>query len=759
MSDHSPQYDDPAASVQPLRLGSSSGEFVLIPQNLEPQAEKDTEESINLGMLLAILRRQMPLALGILATTIGLGASLTLYQRIFSPIYEGEFSLLVGDPVNSVVESQSSDSGSDLKGLALQSSRVPNIQISQDLIDVLMSPLLLKPISKRMGISEEKLTDNLAIERRSGDASSVLDISLKWKNPKEGEQILHTLKNDYLDFSTNQRREKLAEGINFLNEQAPALQSRLSAIQAQLSDFRIRNRFLDPSTEGDAVVKQLEGLKERRDELLRKEAELNALAATVRAGNLSSQQVPGGVQRLNTDSKAVGTIDSRAGVGDDELQTDLTQLEKDLAVAEASFQPSSPIVQSLKARIRRVKPLLQQRQLDAIEATIKQINGEQAEIQRQRKELQQKFSLNPALIKQNDGIQQRLDVAKANLTAYIKAREEFRLLVAQRTIPWRVISPPIFKNKLSKPNVARNMLLSMLLGVGAGAGAAFLRDKMENVFHTPHELAQALGLPLLGSVAFQNNLSDGAAMDGEALEELGKTNPLKESLRNLYTSIRLLRTDKTFRLLAITSTLQGEGRSMLTSLYARALSDLGKRVLVVDADLRHPMMHQYFGVANERGFSSLLSDGSSNPEQFILAPRDSLHLLTAGPTPSDPPSLLSSERCDAVVEKIRSLGMYEYILFDLPPALELSDSLLISEHLDGILFLVSLGLVHRDQPAQALKRIQTTRTPVLGVVSNVVRSSERQSPAMVNDFQNQVSALGQWRAKVLPWKGMAPDSP
>jgi succinoglycan biosynthesis transport protein ExoP len=322
-----------------------------------------------------------------------------------------------------------------------------------------------------------------------------------------------------------------------------------------------------------------------------------------------------------------------------------------------------------------------------------------------------------------------------------------------------VISPPKFENKLTKPNIAKTMLISMLLGVGAGAGAALLRDKMVNVFHTPHELAQALGLPLLGSVAFQNNLSEGADTARDALEELEKANPLKEPLRNLYTSIRLLRTDKKFRLLAITSTLQGEGRSTFTSLYARALSDLGKRVLVVDADLRHPMMHQYFGVANERGLSTLLSDGSSAPEQFIHAPRDSLHLLTAGPTPSDPPSLLSSERCAVLVEQIRSLGTYDYILFDLPPALELSDSLLISEHLDGILFLVSLGLVHRDLPAQALKRIQTTRTPVLGVVSNAVTSSERQAPAMVNDFQDQASALGRWRTKVLPWKGVAPESP
>ncbi len=757
MSDHSPQHEDPAPSVQPLRLGSTSGEFVLIPQNIEPQTENDTDESINLGMLLAILRRQMPLALGILAATVGLGAALTLYQRIFSPVYEGGFSLLVGDPVSSVVQSQTSDSASDLKGLALQSSRVPNIQISQDLIDVLMSPLLLQPISKRMNISEEKLTENLTIERRSGDASSVLDISLKWKSPKEGEQILNTLKNDYLDFSTNQRREKLAEGIHYLNEQAPALQTKVSAIQAQLSDFRIRNRFLDPSTEGDAIVKQLEGLKERRDELLRKEAELNALAASVRAGNLNSPQIPGGVQRLSTERNPIGSIESRADVGFDQLQADLTQLEKDLAVAEASFQPTSPIVQSLKARIRRVKPLLQQRQLDAIEASLRQINGEMTEIQRQQTELQKKFSLNPALIKENDAIQQRLDVANANLTAYIKAREEFRLLMAQRMVPWKVISPPIFENRLSKPKVFQTMLVSILLGVGTGAGAAFLRDKMNNVFHTSQELEPVLGLPLLGSVAYLKRLSIQEETGRKAIDELLEDRPLREALRNLYTNIRLLRTDKKSRLLAMTSTMQGEGRSMLTSLYAQALSDLGKRVLVVDADLRHPVMHSFFGVPNGQGFSTLLSDLSCAPEQFIHALRGNLHLLTAGPIPSDPPSLLSSDRCAAVVEQIRRLLGYDYILFDLSPALELSDSLLISQHLDGILFVVSLGLVRRDLPAQALKRIQRTGTAVLGAVSNDMGSKKRPTQSVMKYLGDRVSAIDRWRDNAR-WRGMSTEN-
>lgn len=738
--------ESPARSI---RIEGTTDEFILIPQTPESPTADTQADTFDLGSLVSILKRQLPLTLGILITTVGVGAAVTLYQRLFLPVFEGSFSMLVGDPVNSIEESPSSDSGADLKGLALQSSRAPNIQISQDLIDVLASPLLLKPVSTQLGISEEELTKGLIIERRSGDSSSVLDITLKWNNPKEGEKILKALMNDYLSFSTNQRREKLAESISYLNEQAPALQNKLSVIQGQLSDFRIRNKFLEPTTEGDAIVKQLDSLKERKDELLRKESELNALAAAIRAGNVSSQQIPEVQQRLSTAPSANGSVQARAGTGLDQLQIDLSQLEKELAIADATFQSSTPLVQSLKARIGRVKALLQRRQLDAIDATLQQISGEQAEIKRQRSELEKKFTLNPTLIKQNDAIQQRLEVAKANLTAFIKAREDIRLLVAQRTIPWKVISPPIFENKLVSPNIARNLVFSMLLGLSLGGVAAFLREKLQNVYYTPKDVERATKLPLLGSIPFLPIGLASKGMQKAAKDEAEDTKILREALRNLYTSFRLSQTDKSHRLIAVTSTVQGEGKSTLTALFAQTLSDLGKRVLVVDADLRQPMLHTYFGVENVSGLSTLLSEASSTPEDFIQMAGDRLHLLTAGPTPPDPANLLVSERCPKIIEKLRGLEGYDYVLFDISPSLELSDPLLITENIDGFLFVVSLGLVHRELPAQALKRIQSTGTEALGVVSNEVISSKAQTMAMLMRAQRRIPALYERGSKIL----------
>jgi capsular exopolysaccharide synthesis family protein len=714
---------------------------LLIPQVAAPQSLEDGKEAIDLGRVIALLRRRLPLILGIMGATIGLGLAITIYQRLFSPIYEGGFSLLVGDPVNSVGKSNESESENNLKGLALQSSRVPDIQISQDLIDVLVSPLLLKPVSTRLGIEEDKLASKLKIERRSGDASSVLDVTLEWHSRNEGEKILDSLKNEYLKFSTNQRRDILAQSISYLNEQAPALQEKLSMVQGQLSDFRIRNKFLDPSTEGDGIIKQLQDLENRQDEILRKEAELKALAAVVRSGNLSSQQIPGLGQKLSTEPKATGSVEARTGTGLDQLQQDLTQLEKELAIADATFQPTSPLVQSLKARTSRVRTLLQQRQLDAIEATLNQINGEKSEIDRQRKGLQRRFNLNPSLIKQNDAIQQRLEVAKANLTAYIKAREDIRLLVAQRTVPWKVISPPTFDNTLVSPNISRNLLLSILAGISLGAGGAFLREKILNVYATPKDVEEALGLPLLGTLSHMSigiNAKDWNNSSKDINEEVRVQ---REYLRNLYTRVKLLNRNKRLRVIAITSTLHGEGKSTLTALFAQTLSDLGKRVLVVDANLREPVLHNFYEIDNCSGLSTLLSKASSTPEELIRHLDAKIDFVSAGPIQSDPVNLLSSERCQAVIDELRSLDKYEFILFDLSPSLELSDPLLITECMDGILFVVSLDHVNRDLPTQTLQRIKSTGINIIGVVSNEVKSSKAKTLAIADDMKQAIARM------------------
>ena len=133
-----------------------------------------------------------------------------------------------------------------------------------------------------------------------------------------------------------------------------------------------------------------------------------------------------------------------------------------------------------------------------------------------------------------EALQQQLEVARDNLTSYIKARESFRLQVAQRTVPWSILIPPGFGRLPVKPSVSRSLLTAVIMGAVAGVGLALLRDRLDHVFHTPKELYEGLAIPLLGVVPYLPGRAPTATISQSlASLEGGERFAIKESLRNL----------------------------------------------------------------------------------------------------------------------------------------------------------------------------------------------------------------------------------
>lgn len=397
---------------------------------------------------------------------------------------------------------------------------------------------------------------------------------------------------------------------------------------------------------------------------------------------------------------------------------ELYAVESALAVAQANFTDAAPQVRELKAKRDRLRPLLQRRLQAEIQADLSQNLSQQAEIERQLASLRNNFRATPTQIKQYDALQQQLDVARNNLSSYIQARENFRLQVAQRTVPWSVIAPARFSRTPAKPSLPTNLLLSLLLGTVGGVGIALLRDRLDPVLHDPKELAGAVPLPMLGMIPHLPLGEEATIVAALQSSRGSKRFELRESLRNLFANFRLLRADKTLRLVAITSATQGEGKSTTTALFALTLAQLGQRVLLVDADMRRPTLHRLLGCDNAVGLSSLLTDAQLTTSELVQPIQSGLDLIASGPTPPDTTQLLSSERCAAVVESIRALDGYDFVLFDTPPALLLSDPVLLAGHLDGLLLVVGIERVNRELPAYAYQRIRETGVDILGLLVN-----------------------------------------
>jgi len=558
-----------------------------------PDSAGEQGQELNLGELLRALERRRRLALAVMAVSLFTGAALTFWARAFYPTFQGSFKLLVSDPINS--EGQGTASSDDgIANVALQRSGRTN---TSTLIEVLTSPLLLNPLEQKLGVEVGSVANRLTVAPsgggRQGATEGVLVVSLLWPNPKEGEQILWRMSQEYLSYSLRQRQEKLNQGLEFLDQQAPELQQRVNVLQNTLAAFRQANGFVEPQEEAGAILVQRQGMEAQLKGLQLEQARLEGREASVRSGRLESSATaaplapasPGAqaeapaAGRGGDPQGAAGMRGAAGGRANTPLE-DLFAVETALTEAEANYTDATPQVQELRAKRDRLRPMLQRRQLGEIQADLAQNLSQQQEIWRQLNQLAKGFAINPQQIKQYDALQQQLEVAKDNLSSYIKARESFRLQVAQRTKPWRILSPPQFAPRPVAPSVPRNLALSLALGTAAGLGLALLRDRLDHVFHSAGELKESLSIPVLGVVPYlpgrenQTISATIAGLDG------GERFAIKESLHNIFANFRMLRADKDLRLVAITSSTQGEGKTTTTAMFAQSLAQLGQRVLL-----------------------------------------------------------------------------------------------------------------------------------------------------------------------------------
>jgi capsular exopolysaccharide synthesis family protein len=355
-------------------------------------------------------------------------------------------------------------------------------------------------------------------------------------------------------------------------------------------------------------------------------------------------------------------------------------------------------------------------------------------------------------------------VAQDNLASFLSTRATFQLEQAQNTLPWKLIAPPQVKGYPEEPSLRKGLLNGLMLGVVAGVGAGLLRDKLDHGFRNPREVKEELGEALLGHIPhvafFQGVREDKRFMlqelDLNSSRPVAATSPegsapgsvladsaekpglsgyqrffYQEAFRNLFTSIRFLSSDKPIRSLALTSSLPAEGKSLVNVLLAKTLSEMGQRVLLVDADMRKPQIHHRLGLNNLTGLSNLLTEPNLHWRDVIQTVQgyENWSVLTSGTRPPDTTRLLSSKRMQELVQELGNSDQFDLVLFDTPPVLGLADAPLLAQHLDGLILLVSLDRVDRGLPKEAISRVRSSGAQVLGVVTNAVKEESEHNAA------------------------------
>ena len=681
------------------------------------------------------------------AAVLAVSGLITAYQRIFRPVYSGSFALLITDPLSN--ESGNRAATAALKGGMFEElARNTTSNDIPTLIELLQSPSLLGSIAARYNLSPNSLANRITINSggaNSREAEGILKVSIIGRDPIEDKELLDDLSSTYVQAALQQRQQRLSDGLGFLNKQAPALEAKTEEIQSEVSAFRERHSLLEPSAEGGAlkqreaaIAAQVLDLEAGRNRLLRVRQEIANGTLTARG----FQEAIGGFGNATTASGNVQGL--TISDVDQSLLQQLLKVETELAEARSKYNPDSSMVRGLEARLNQLQPLLRKNQLEAVDAALNLSAGRLETARAQETELNRQFLKQPALIKQYEELQTRLKIAEQNLTGLVTARENFQLELAQRSVPWRVIDPPEINPNPIKPSVPRNLALGVVLGLVAGVAAGLLRDRMDHVFHDVGEVKMDLDLPILGHIPHVELfkgiredqrflLQDLNSNDQSEVNQNSKNKVryqrffYQEALRNLFTSIRFLNSDRPLRSIALTSSLPAEGKSLVNVLLAKTLSEMGQKVLLIDADLRKPQLHTRLGLNNLKGLTNVLTDDSNSWRSVTqhVEEYENWTVITAGRRPPDPARLLSSSRMHQLVQDLENSGEFDLILFDTPPVLGLADSALVAEHCDGLMLLVSLDRVDRGLPKEAVARIRSSGAPLLGVVTNAIKPERK----------------------------------
>ena len=270
------------------------------------------------------------------------------------------------------------------------------------------------------------------------------------------------------------------------------------------------------------------------------------------------------------------------------------------------------------------------------------------------------------------------------------------------------------------PKTSRNIGLGVVLGLALGIGFALVRDLLDNTVKDRATLEEMTGTGIVGTIPLDKDRRRQAAITFD-----NDNSGIAEAFRKLRTNLQFLAVDSPPRVIVVTSSMPSEGKSTTAINIALALAEADHDVLLVDGDMRRPMLHTYLDLVQPVGFSTVLSGGATVDEALQKTRFPGLTVLTSGTIPPNPSELLGSQSARNLLGDLR--GRFDYVILDSTPLLAVTDAAILAAGADGALIMARHGHTRRDQLAHAVGSLESVGAPVLGAVFTMAPSRKGSS--------------------------------
>ena len=533
--------------------------------------------------------------------------------------------------------------------------------------------------------------------------SRLVDVVFRSSDPALASAAANALVKAYMQQTLEFKFTSSKEASDWLAEQLAAQRKKVEDSEAALQRYREAN---------DAIA-----LDDRQDIVVQKLADLNAAVTRAKTERIEKESFYRQLQRLQSDRAALDTFP--AIVANDFIQrqkAELAGLQRQLGEISERLGDKHPEIIKLKSAIQIAEAKLQGEIAKVVASVRNQYLAAQAQETSLVTALEQQKG--EALNMNRKGIdygvlQRDAESNKQIYNSLLQRAKETGVSGELKTSNVRIVDAAQTPTSPVRPRRTMNLLGGVLGGLLCGIGFAFFFEYLDNRIKSPDEVKRHLGLPCLGLVPALKNWKTGDPL-------INGNVPMNyaEAFRTLRTNVLFSSADEGSRSLVVTSTGPGEGKTTAAANLAIGFAQAGQRVLLIDADMRRPRVHDLFGGRQEPGLSNLLVGSAKASECLVKSTVANLWTMSSGRIPPNPAELLGSARFR---EFLKSLGThFDWVVVDSPPVMAVADAAIVANSVNGVVFVVGADMTSRHGAKAALEQLVQAQARFVGVILNKV---------------------------------------